>query len=249
MRPNRSKSIQRRRPRVAGAPSTADFIRSLSVSASSGLGFGQSNPDVITGSGFANADMRGQGSNGSLVLFNGRRMASTNGGFGADINTIPSEVLQSGRSPEGRRVGYATARGAVGGVINFTTRRDIDAPQVSFETTLYDGSSSYKADFLTGWVGDACEPPDLVLALPRRSAGSHRALVRDASLQHQPGRLFEHRRRSGPLCPHRRRRRFLQRRTCRQQRGHGLRAPDDAGQRLPQRRYRLVRRRYGPRPR
>ena len=137
-----------------GNPSTADFLRSLSVSASSGLGFGQANPDVVTGSGFANADMRGQGSNGSLVLFNGRRMASTNGGFGADINTIPSEVLQAVEVlKDGASATYGA--GAVGGVINFTTRRDIDAPQVSFETTIYDGSQSYKADFLTGWVGDA----------------------------------------------------------------------------------------------
>jgi outer membrane receptor protein involved in Fe transport len=98
--------------------------------------------------------MRGQGSNGSLVLFNGRRMASTNGGFGADINTIPTEVLQSVEVlKDGASATYGA--GAVGGVMNFTTRRDIDAPQVGFETTIYDGSSSYKADFLTGWVGDA----------------------------------------------------------------------------------------------
>ena len=137
-----------------GSPSASDFVRSLSVVASSGLGFGQSNPDVITGSGFSNVDMRGQGSNGSLVLFNGRRMASTNGGFGADINTIPTEALQTVEVlKDGASATYGA--GAVGGVINFTTRRDIDAPQVNFETTLYDGSSSYKADFMTGWVGDA----------------------------------------------------------------------------------------------
>jgi outer membrane receptor protein involved in Fe transport len=137
-----------------GMPSASDFIRSLTVSASSNLGFGQSNPDVITGSGFSNVDMRGQGSNGSMVLFNGRRLASTNGGFGADINTIPTEALGSVEVlKDGASATYGA--GAVGGVMNFTTRRDIDAPQVNFETTMYEGSKSYKFDFLTGWVGDS----------------------------------------------------------------------------------------------
>jgi outer membrane receptor protein involved in Fe transport len=140
--------------KAQGSPSIDQFIRSLSVSASSGLGFGQTNPDVLAGSGFANVDLRGQGSNGSLVLFNGRRLASTNGGFGADINTIPAEALEAVEVlKDGASATYGA--GAVGGVVNFRTRRDIDAPQLSVETTLYDGSQSYKTDFLTGWVGDA----------------------------------------------------------------------------------------------
>ncbi len=137
-----------------GAPSVVDFIRSLSVSASSGIGFGQTNPEVLAGSGFANVDLRGQGSNATLVLMNGRRMATTNGGFGADINTVPMEALEAVEIlKDGASATYGA--GAVGGVVNFRTRRDIDAPQVTVETTQYDGSQSYKVDFLTGWVGDA----------------------------------------------------------------------------------------------
>jgi hypothetical protein len=58
------------------------------------------------------------------------------------------EVLKDGASA-------TYGAGAVGGVINFKTRRDIDAPQLSVQKQFYDGSDGYyKVDFLTGWVGD-----------------------------------------------------------------------------------------------
>jgi outer membrane cobalamin receptor len=138
-----------------GSPSVSDFVRSLTVSAGSDLGFGQSSPEVPTGSGFASADLRGLGTNGTLVLVNGRRLASTNGGFGADLNTIPSEALESVEVlKDGASATYGA--GAVGGVLNFRTRRDIDSPTLSISKQFYDGSDGqYKIDFLTGWVGDA----------------------------------------------------------------------------------------------
>ena len=141
--------------KAQGSPSVSEFVRSLTVNYGSDLGFGQSDPSVSTGSGFANADLRGLGSNATLVLMNGRRLASTNGGFGADLNTLPVEALEAVEIlKDGASSTYGA--GAVGGVINFRTRRDIDAPQLTVEKTMYDGSEgAYKIDFLTGWVGDA----------------------------------------------------------------------------------------------
>ena len=86
---------------------------------------------------------------------NGKNLAPWNGSFGADVNTIPMEALQAVEVlKDGASATYGA--GAVGGVINFRTRRDIDAPQISLQKQFYDGSDGYyKVDFLTGWVGDA----------------------------------------------------------------------------------------------
>ena len=138
-----------------GSPSTSDFVRSLSVTSGDDLGFGQATAEVPTGSGFANANLRGLGSSATLVLVNGRRTAAANGGFGADINMVPMEALGSVEVlKDGASATYGA--GALGGVINFKTRRDIDAPQFTLEKRFYDGSDgAYEAQFLTGWVGDA----------------------------------------------------------------------------------------------
>ncbi len=138
-----------------GSPTVTEFIRSLTTSYGDDLGFGQASPDVPQGTGFGNANLRGLGSNGTLVLMNGKNLAPWNGAYGADVNTVPTEALEAVEVlKDGASATYGA--GAVGGVINFRTRRDINAPQVSFEKNMYDGSDGYyKIDFLDGWVGDA----------------------------------------------------------------------------------------------
>ena len=138
-----------------GSPNVTEFIRSLTTSYGDDLGFGQASPDVPQGTGFGNANLRGLGSNGTLVLMNGKNLAPWNGSFGADVNTVPMEALAAVEVlKDGASATYGA--GAVGGVINFTTRRDIDAPQISIQKQFYDGSDGYyKVDFLTGWVGDS----------------------------------------------------------------------------------------------
>ena len=139
-------------------------MRSLTTSYGDDLGFGQASPDVPQGTGFGNANLRGLGSNATLVLMNGKNLAPWNGAFGADINTVPMAALQAVEVlKDGASATYGA--GAVGGVINFRTRRDIDAPQVSLQKQFYDGSDGYyKLDFLTGWVGDSstsCSRPPM----------------------------------------------------------------------------------------
>ena len=80
-----------------GTPSVTEFIRSLTLSYGDDLGFGQASPDVPQGSGFGNANLRGLGSNGTLVLMNGQKLAPWNGSFGADINTVPMERSKPSR--------------------------------------------------------------------------------------------------------------------------------------------------------
>jgi len=96
-------------------------------------GSGQS-VGLFTG-GAALANLRGIGSNKTLVLLNGRRLASF--AFqvpGVDLNSIPLavveriEVLRDGASAI-----YGTD--AIGGVINFITKRDFSTGEISAEMT------------------------------------------------------------------------------------------------------------------
>ena len=93
--------------------------------------------DSTQGAGYAtsNANMRGLGANSTLVLLNGRRLAghpfgSIGGSVSVDLNSIPFaaieriEVLRDGASAI-----YGTD--AVGGVINFITRRDYDKGELT----------------------------------------------------------------------------------------------------------------------
>jgi len=95
--------------------------------------------DTTQGAGYAQsfANLRGLGANSTLVLLNGRRLAnfafgSIGGASSVDLNSIPFaaieriEVLRDGASAV-----YGTD--AVGGVINFITRKDYDKGELTLK--------------------------------------------------------------------------------------------------------------------
>ncbi|HEX2011185.1 MAG TPA: TonB-dependent receptor [Roseateles sp.] len=107
----------------SGATNVEDILRRVSANAAAFS-------DGTQGVGYAtsNANLRGLGANSTLVLLNGRRLAnhpfgSIGGAAAVDLNSIPFaaidriEVLRDGASAV-----YGTD--AVGGVINFITRKD-----------------------------------------------------------------------------------------------------------------------------
>jgi iron complex outermembrane receptor protein len=86
--------------------------------------------------GQATADLRGLGGDKTLVLLNGRRLAThPYDGASVDLNLIPVaalervEVLRDGASAI-----YGTD--AIGGVINFITKRSVERATIALETTL-----------------------------------------------------------------------------------------------------------------
>ncbi len=111
-----------------GISSPEQLVMSLSTNGS-GADNLASNSDVTTGAqrgtnGLSSANLRGQGSAGTLVLLNGRRVAAHGlSGQSVDVNQIPFaaidrvEVLKDGASAI-----YGTD--AVGGVINFITKKN-----------------------------------------------------------------------------------------------------------------------------
>jgi iron complex outermembrane receptor protein len=105
--------------------------------------------------GVSGANLRGQGADATLVLLNGRRVA-THGlkGRAVDLNSIPFaaidrvEVLRDGASAI-----YGTD--AIGGVINFITKSDYQGLQAStfIDATEEGGGNIYRANLLAG-AGD-----------------------------------------------------------------------------------------------
>ncbi|MBP6750500.1 MAG: TonB-dependent receptor, partial [Xanthomonadaceae bacterium] len=102
--------------------------------------------------GVSGANLRGQGADATLVLLNGRRVA-THGlkGRSVDLNAIPFaaiervEVLRDGASAI-----YGTD--AIGGVINFITKRDFQGGQASafVDVTEEGGGNVYRGSVLFG---------------------------------------------------------------------------------------------------
>lgn len=122
-----------------------------------------SNADVTTGAqrgtnGLSAANLRGQGSAATLVLLNSRRVAAHGlSGAAVDVNQIPFaaiervEILKDGASAI-----YGTD--AIGGVINFITRKDYKGLGIQgfTDTTEGGGGNIYRLSGVAGY-GDLDE--------------------------------------------------------------------------------------------
>lgn len=138
----------------------AEQLISTLTSNGNGLDNLASNADVVSGqsrgnNGASSANLRGQGSNATLILLNGRRIAAhgLNGGV-VDLNQIPMaavervEVLKDGASSI-----YGTD--AIGGVINFILRSNFTGMRAaaSVDVTEAGGGNLYRAS-VAGGFGD-----------------------------------------------------------------------------------------------
>ena len=93
------------------------------------------NPQVNNGggTGASTVDLRGLGSQRTLVLINGRRVVHQGGNDGgADVNAIPASAVER---IEVLTVGASSVYGsdAVAGVVNFIMRKDFDGMQASID--------------------------------------------------------------------------------------------------------------------
>jgi iron complex outermembrane recepter protein len=146
-----------------GASTAADIIRQLPQNVStvnlgtSTTSLGASN-DIPTGAlGVATANLRGLGTDATLVLVNGRRIASSpsfNGAGQVNLGTIPAaaiervEVLLDGASA-------IYGSDAIGGVINFILRKDYEGAET--RVRYDDGANGGDAWTLTQTLGTGWE--------------------------------------------------------------------------------------------
>jgi len=133
-----------------GSPSIVQLVKTISASQSA---IGESNR-YNGGAGTATINLRGLGSSRTLVLMNGRRLAdSTQAAFqggGQDLGFVPTAAI--GRVEilkEGAAATYGSD--AVGGVVNFITRKDLDGFELDADYTFIDGSDGdYTLDLAWG---------------------------------------------------------------------------------------------------
>ncbi len=141
----------------SGASTAAEILKGISANTAP-LTDGASITDGTSGQrGFNGANLRGLGVSSTLVLLNGRRLANfaTPGdNAGVDLNNIPAgaiqrvEVLKDGASAI-----YGTD--AIGGVINFITRKDYQGFDVSASAAnTQEGGAGKKTLSVSGGYGD-----------------------------------------------------------------------------------------------
>ena len=122
-----------------GSPSVVQLVKTITASAS---GLGESNR-YNGGAGTASINLRGFGASRTLVLFNGRRMPDSTAaafqGGGVNLNSIPTAAV--GRIDilkDGAAATYGSE--AIGGVVNFITRTDLNGFDVNAQDTGISGS-------------------------------------------------------------------------------------------------------------
>ncbi|MEM8981688.1 MAG: TonB-dependent receptor [Pseudomonadota bacterium] len=103
------------------------------------------------GNGTATVDLRGLGSNRTLVLINGRRVVPTTSGGSVDINSIPNALIENIEVLTG---GASAVYGsdAVAGVVNFILKDDFEGVAVTggYEITQEGDAGIYSADITLG---------------------------------------------------------------------------------------------------
>jgi iron complex outermembrane receptor protein len=137
---------------------TASELLSKITSNVGGLTDGASISDVSGGQrGFNGANLRGLGVSSTLVLLNGRRLAnfaSPGDSAGVDLNNIPSGAIQRVEIlKDGASAIYGTD--AMGGVINFITRKDYQGADIRLYTlSTQEGGAGKTTATISGGIGD-----------------------------------------------------------------------------------------------
>jgi iron complex outermembrane receptor protein len=155
-----------------GSPSTVELLKGLSVSNGVLGDTNQFDARAQGSEGSGSVNLRGLGPTRTLVLLNGRRMPINPfglAGAGAiDTNIIPSAAI--GRV-EVLKDGAAATYGsdAIGGVVNFITRKSFDGAELSASYKVIDGSDGdYTGSVIWGW-GDDRQNILLTLGMQHRS--------------------------------------------------------------------------------
>ncbi|MGZ8292713.1 MAG: TonB-dependent receptor domain-containing protein [Telluria sp.] len=174
--------ISRKQLEEQGIVNAEQLIATLNVNGNGSDNLA-SNADVTSGAqrgnnGASSANLRGQGADSTLILLNGRRVA-THGmkGSAVDLNSIPFaavdrvEVLKDGASAI-----YGTD--AIGGVINFILKKNYKGLEASAFTDVTEaGGGNIGRLQLTGGFGDLAE--DKYNVLVAASTSENKALRGD----------------------------------------------------------------------
>ena len=183
-----------------GSPTALEFAKNLTISGptSGEANFFGGNPGAVT------FNLRGIGSDKTLTLLNGHRV-------GSNANFIPGAALaRTELLKDGAAVTYGAD--AIGGVVNFITRKDFVGLEAKASYKYIDGSDGDYSASLLGGIGEGNTNFLMSVEYERRSGarlGDHTAFsqYRPVVEHHKPGFLFTARRAAdGPTRSNRRRR-------------------------------------------
>jgi iron complex outermembrane receptor protein len=148
--------------------------------------------------GFNSANLRGIGTSSTLVLLNGRRMAnfaSPGDDAGVDLNNIPAAALQRVEVLlDGASALYGTD--AIGGVINFITRKDFRGAELNaYLLGTDEGGAGKRAATLTLGHGELDKDGYNVFAVAdiqktRRLNTSQRSFINELQIPQRLGHLL-----------------------------------------------------------
>jgi iron complex outermembrane receptor protein len=139
-----------------GVTTASEILARLSANVG-GLTDGASISDGKDQRGFNSANLRGIGTSSTLVLLNGRRMAnfaSPGDDTGVDLNNIPAAAIQRVEVLlDGASALYGTD--AIGGVINFITRKDYQGVELNaYGLKTDEGGAGKRTASITAGFGD-----------------------------------------------------------------------------------------------
>jgi iron complex outermembrane recepter protein len=144
-----------------GSPSTLELIKSIPASQGVLGDTNQFDSRAQGSEGSGSVNLRGLGPQRTLVLLNGRRLVinpfALAGAGAVDTNMIPSAAI--GRV-EVLKDGAAATYGsdAIGGVVNFITKRNFEGLEVGGSFKQVDGSDGdYTVNSTYGWQGDRAD--------------------------------------------------------------------------------------------
>ncbi|GAC14750.1 TonB-dependent receptor domain-containing protein [Aliiglaciecola lipolytica] len=134
------------------------------------------------GGGVATASLRGIGSEYTLVLLNGRRLAASGSGSSIDVNTIPLaaiervEILTDGASA-------LYGADAIAGVINFILKKDVQETtiQVRYDKPQDTGGENFSFNITTGFGDLSKDGFNISLSASREDQTQLRSFDRDFS--------------------------------------------------------------------
>jgi len=191
---------------AAGISSAEQLMLQLNVASNSNDGL-DSNVGIVSGdergnNGASSANLRQQGAGATLVLLNGRRIANHGlKGASVDLNSIPFaaiervEVLRAGASAV-----YGTD--AVGGVINFISRKDYQGFQIDSFTDVTEagGGDINRVGFLAGLGDIVSDGFNIMGSLSYKKVDVLRGNERDFTNTFQPLRGLSPDTRGGPFA-------------------------------------------------
>jgi iron complex outermembrane recepter protein len=132
----------------SGHTSIADFLRDNPVSA---FGSSRERSGLAANAGAATVDVRGLGSDNTLVLINGIRFPPMSGGDSVDINRIPLAIIKEVIIIKDD-LSSIYGSDAIGGVVNIITQKGFDGFQINVgkSFTSLGGGEKFDLNILAG---------------------------------------------------------------------------------------------------